>query len=218
MSGMPRMRRARGSSFVAMVRKNRNPPKISGGSDNQAIKGLKMKNSNAIGLMLISILVAGCGKDEPSVAGPASEAPEAAAAPVPVLALDKIETRLGKPALANVDVLDDAVLPKSGSLIPVTGKSFKIAGFAVDDVGVAPAAGVLILVDGKAFVASYGGDRPDIANALKNDNYLKSQFYAEVPTDALANGLHDVTLRVIAADRSGYYASDWSAQISVEKK
>jgi hypothetical protein len=132
--------------------------------------------------------------------------------------ISSIGDKLENPATASVDGLNGVTLPKFGSVIPVTGASFSIAGFAIDKIHESPAAGVIIVVDGQTYIADYGGERPDIAAALKNPNYLKSQFYALIPTEGLANGLHDVSLRVIAADRSGYFASEWSAKISIAKK
>lgn len=181
-----------------------------------------MKNFNVLGSMLVAILIVGCDeKPAPDAAqtAPAVEEANIAVAPattVAVVALDKVENQLPERALASVDAIGDLVAPKSGSVIPVTGDILKVAGFAVDEINAKPAAGVVVMVDNLPFVATYGGERPDIAAALNNPAFVNSQFYVEIPTTALASGLHDVTVRVVASDRSGYYTSDWSAKISKE--
>ena len=78
------------------------------------------------------------------------------------------------------------------------------------------AAGVLAIISGKPYVATYGGERPDIAKTLNNPKYLKSQFYIEVPTSTVGSGLHDLKIRVIAADKSGYYESNLIAILEVK--
>ena len=72
------------------------------------------------------------------------------------------------------------------------------------------------MIDGKPYVAIYGGERPDIAKAHNNPKYLKSQFYIEIPTSTVGAGLHDLKIRVIAADKSGYYESNLIAKLDVK--
>ena len=178
-----------------------------------------MKRSSLIAAAIFTTILAGCEKRaQPVVNVPtaATSGPAAAAPPDVMLDLDKVETNLGPTAYVMVDVLNGVTSPKSGSVTPVTGASFQIAGFAVDQAHEKAAAGVVVLVDQKAFVTKFGGERPDIAAALKSPNYLHSQFWAEIPTAGLAKGLHDISLRVVAADRSGYYVSNWVGKISVE--
>lgn len=72
------------------------------------------------------------------------------------------------------------------------------------------------MIDGKPYGTVYGGDRPDIAKVLNNPNYLKIQFYVDVPTVAVGTGIHDLKIRVISADKSGYFESDWFAKLEVK--
>ena len=176
-----------------------------------------MKRSSLIAAAIFTTALAGCEKQaQPVVNVPAQAASgQAATAPAEVM-LDKIETNLGTTAYLSVDGLNGVASPKSGSVTPVTGANFQIAGFAVDQAHEKAAAGVVVLVDNKPYVAKFGGERPDIAEALKNSNYLHSQFWAEIPTAGLAKGPHDISLRVVAADRSGYYVSTWVGKVSVE--
>ncbi len=182
-----------------------------------------MKKASAVGLVLISMIVVGCERAVPPVSvapsADGSAAVPGAQSPTPAsgqVALDKIDKKLGTTAYLSVDGFNGVASPQPGAVIPVTGKSFQIAGFAVDEAHARAAAGVVILVDGQSFVAVYGGERPDIAKALDNQNYLHSQFWAEIPTAGFAKGLHDVSLRVVAGDRSGYYESKWVGKVSIE--
>lgn len=177
-----------------------------------------MKRSSLIAAAIFTTILAGCGEKQaqPVVALPS--APSQAAAPAePAIPLDKVDKLLMPVALASVDGVNGVILPKTGSTLVANGPDITIAGFAVDQVATEPASGVVVMIDAQPFVAMYGGERPDIAKALNNPNYVKSQFYAKIPTAGLSNGLHDITIRVIASDRSGYYASAWSAKVSVEK-
>jgi hypothetical protein len=45
---------------------------------------------------------------------------------------------------------------------------------------------------------------------------LKSQFYVEVPTATVGAGLHDLKIRVIAADKSGYYETGLVAKLDIK--
>jgi hypothetical protein len=178
-----------------------------------------MKRSNLIFAAVFAAILAGCEKQAQPVVVLPSTAPGQAAAPADATSavmLDKIETNLGTTPYLSVDGLNGITSPASGSVTPVNGASFQIAGFAVDQAHESAAAGVVVVVDRQTYVAKFGGDRPDIAEALKNPNYLHSQFWAEIPTAGLGKGLHDVSLRVVAADRSGYYVAKWTGKISIE--
>lgn len=48
-------------------------------------------------------------------------------------------------------------------------------------------------------------ERPDIAKPLDNPKYLRRRFYAEDATSAVSKGIHDLKIRVIGSDKSGYY-------------
>ena len=127
-----------------------------------------------------------------------------------------VTTKLKDPAFGAVDAINNVTSPKSGSVIPVTGEKIEIAGNYVDAVKKDVASGVLVVIDSKPFVATYGGERPDIAKALNNPKYLRSQFYVSIPTAEIGKGLHEVKIRVIANDMSGYYESDWVGKLDIK--
>lgn len=162
------------------------------------------------------VLVAGCGDQKQSGVTTQSGAPTVAAPTTVQEKFESVTVRLDSPAFGSIDGINDASSPKAGSTVTIKGDKITIAGNYVDAVKGEAAAGVVALIDGKPYVAIYGGERPDIAKALKNPNYLKSQFYVEVPTATVGAGLHDLKMRVIAADKSGYYESDLIAILDVK--
>lgn len=133
-----------------------------------------------------------------------------------IVTLSTISTRLEEPAFGSVDAINDVVAPESGTIIDVASERLTIAGNYVDAERGEAAAGVIVVIGGQPFEAVYGGDRPDIAQALNNPKYLKSQFYLDIPRTEIPKGTHEVRIRAVASDRSGYYESDWFANISMQ--
>ena len=167
-------------------------------------------------VLFAAIALSGCGEEKKAVVTPPPVvAPVVVAKPIN---LETISNRLSEPAFGAVDGINGAAGPVSGSVIPIpaTDEKIRIGGFAVDSIKGDVAAGVLVLIDDKPHLATYGGERPDIAATLKNPKYLKSQFYMEIPAASLAKGLHDVKFRVVSSDKTGYYESAWSAKIEVK--
>lgn len=162
------------------------------------------------------VLVAGCGDQKQSGVAPQSGVPMVAV-PAPVQEkFENVTVKLNASAFGGVDGINDVISPKAGSTVTIKGDKITIAGNFVDAVKGEAAAGVIAMIDGKPYVAIYGGERPDIAIAHNNPKYLKSQFYVEVPTATVGAGLHDLKIRVIAADKSGYYESDLIAKLDVK--
>lgn len=161
-------------------------------------------------------LLSGCGEQKQS--GAASQpgaAKPTASAPVQEK-FESVTVKLNSPAFGGIDGINESMSPKVGSTVTIKGDKITIAGNYVDAVKGEAAAGVVALISGKPYVATYGGERPDIAKALNNPKYLKSQFYVEVPAATVGAGLHDLKIRVIAADKSGYYESDLIAKLDVK--
>lgn len=130
--------------------------------------------------------------------------------------IENIEVKLDAPAFGAVDGINDVISPAPGSTISIDGEKIVIAGNFVDAIKGDVASGVVVLIDDKKFLAIYGGDRPDIAQALNNPKYIKCQFYVEIPTASVGVGVHDLRIRVVAADRSGYYESALIAKLDVK--
>jgi hypothetical protein len=166
-----------------------------------------------LSVLAISVaLLVGCGERKQS--GPAAGVSISAAQRAQNDLL-KVATRLAEPAYGGVDVINEVVLPKPGSVIDVKVDKVTIAGNYVDAVKGEAAAGVVALIGEKAFVAEYGGERPDIAKTLNNPKYLKSQFVLVVPASSLGKGTHDLRFRVVASDRSGYFESPVLAKLVI---
>lgn len=81
-----------------------------------------------------------------------------------------------------------------------------ISGFGFDPAKV-PAKGVDVAIDGKAYGATYGGARPDVANYFKVPALAATGYSLTLPAGTLADGPHNVTVRVIAADGTAYFES-----------
>jgi hypothetical protein len=162
-----------------------------------------------------ALLAGGCDPSPPAVKAPVVPA-KVDVPSVPKTAPSEAMTRLKEPAFGGVDAIDGVTLPKASTVVEITGDKIRIAGNYVDAVHGDAAAGVIAMIGDKPFVAGYGGERPDIASALNNPKYLKSQFYVEIPASSVGKGLHDVKMRVIASDRSGYYESGVVAKLDVK--
>ena len=163
-------------------------------------------------VLCFALLLSGCGDQKQSA--PTSQ-PVKAAIPAQEN-FENITTKLVEPAFGNIDGINNIVSPKPDSTVAIKADKITIGGFAVDAVKGDAAAGVIVMIDGKPFVTTYGGERPDIAKALNNPKYLKSQFYVEVPTTAIGAGLRELKLRVVASDKSGYYQSDAAIKLDVK--
>jgi len=171
-----------------------------------------MRNYTKLSLFIsAAVFMAGCGETNRP-----SDTKAATVAPVQDN-FEGVTTKLPSPALGGVDAINSITLPKSGSVVPITEKKIEIAGFGVDAIKGEAAAGVLVLIDGKPHTAVYGGERPDIAKALNNLKYLKSQFYVSIPATEIGGGQHEVKFRIIASDKSGYYENDWVAKLDVKQ-
>jgi len=165
-------------------------------------------------LLVTGLLLAAC-QDKPAPAPASAVAPASAPAAPAAEDFSKITNRLEGVAFGGVDAINGEVL-KAGATVFVQGDKIEIAGNYVDAVKGAAAAGVVVMIGGKPFTATYGGERPDIAKAHNNPKYLKSQFYLEVPASAIDKGTQELSVHVIASDRSGYYDSGVVAKIDLQ--
>jgi hypothetical protein len=96
----------------------------------------------------------------------------------------------------------------------VSNRPVVVAGWAAD--GKAAAGGVYVLVDGvHAYAAVYGADRPDVAAAIGGGMYSNTGFTARIPAGALTPGRHSISLRIIDANRTGYYSGSSPAMLVV---
>ena len=106
-----------------------------------------------------------------------------------------------------IDRVNERALSADRIVEVEASSTVRIAGWAVDTKAGRPAAEVWVNVDDRELPALYGGDRPDVARALKQPASRHSGFEAIFSAAALGVGRHFVSLRFISHDRSGYYSS-----------
>jgi hypothetical protein len=91
-----------------------------------------------------------------------------------------------------------------------------IRGWAIDDARGSPPAAVTLCVDDRLdFFAQAGLERPDVAAALGNPALSPCGFVACIPLAGLPPGDHQVAVRVIATDRSGYFEGGRLLRLSI---
>ena len=84
-----------------------------------------------------------------------------------------------------------------------------IQGWAVDQQAQNTAGGVFINIDGQIDIpALYGRDRPDVATLLMDNRYRFSGFFASFSTALVGEGQHVLSLKIVTADKKGYYEAD----------
>lgn len=109
-----------------------------------------------------------------------------------------------------------ATAPRQEPIVIPAGASVTVTGWAVDGPARSTAGGVFVTVDGaRHFAAVYGGDRPDVAVALKNEAFRHSAFTASIPIGALPPGRYTLTLTVVTNDRQAYYEPSPQARIEI---
>lgn len=176
-----------------------------------------MKQIFPIGAALFAVaMFVGCGDQKLPGSASQPNKPQAATSAQVLERFENVTVKLNSSAVGHIDGINGVTSPKTGSIIVVSGDKIVITGNFVDAVKGEPAAGVVVVIGGKPYGTVYGGERPDVAKVLNNPKYLKIQFYLEVPTVTVSKGLHDLKIRVIAADKSGYFESDWFAKLDVK--
>jgi len=88
-------------------------------------------------------------------------------------------------------------------------QTITISGWAVDQQAQKQAGGVFVTIDDKLDIpALYGLDRKDVADHFQNRRYRFSGFSASFATSVLGKGRHTVSLKIVTADKKGYYVAD----------
>lgn len=117
-------------------------------------------------------------------------------------------TRLDGDTLYYVDIINDKIVDQKG---PITidkekDNEIRITGWAVDLPANMPAGAVFITIDNKMDIPTrYSIERKDVSDTLKNDNFRYSGFMASFVPTILNNGSHNVTIKILSADMTGYY-------------
>lgn len=119
-----------------------------------------------------------------------------------------IDTINGHPLTQN----KSPIIIDSGSENTIT-----VTGWAIDKQAQKIAGGVLVSVDRKIDIpAFYGIERPDVANAFKDDKYHFSGFSASFAVSILKKGRHTLSLKIINAAKNGYYEPDKNINLIVK--
>jgi hypothetical protein len=135
---------------------------------------------------------------------------------VDVAQLSNVTTN-GQRDFYNVDLVNGRALPKERPLlIDASDGELTIGGWAVDPQAEVGAAGVYVSIDGKREVqCAYGLERKDVASFYNNPRYAASGWVVSIPPSLLEKGRHTLTLKVLSADRQGYYQPDHGIDVEV---
>jgi hypothetical protein len=101
-----------------------------------------------------------------------------------------------------IDNIDGRSLATGTATAP-SNQSLTVTGWAVDAPAHRKASAVYIDLDGHLFPAFYGSERRDVAAASKEPAYGNSGFRGQISG---APGSHKVSLRIVNAEGTGYYA------------
>jgi len=117
----------------------------------------------------------------------------------------------------SVDVINNQSLPQNVVIEAKHEDGVYIAGWAVDDQAQSEAGGVFVELDNQLVIpAQYGLERPDVAAHFRNERYRSSGFSVFFAASALEKGRHTLSLKVIAADRRGYYDTGYRAILEIK--
>jgi SAM-dependent methyltransferase len=95
-------------------------------------------------------------------------------------------------------------------------ETIRITGWAIDESAQKAAGGVFINVDGtQDLPAHYGLDRLDVAAALGNYHCRFAGFTSSISASSLKKGRHTLGLKVLTADKKGYYEADQKINIEI---
>lgn len=118
----------------------------------------------------------------------------------------------------SVDSVNSKPLPK-GTVTAVdsgTTPNIIVSGWAIDGKAQSVAGGVLVAIDAATEMpATYGAERPDVAEVLKNPNYKMSGFGVAIPTATVGKGRHTLSLKILSADKKGYYEPAQKIELDV---
>jgi hypothetical protein len=106
----------------------------------------------------------------------------------------------------NLEWIGEVVTPFSSRpvAVPADGE-FLVTGWAVDQPHHVRATEVDVVVGNKVLPALYGLDRPDVAKYFGASEYRRSGFTLRVAGSDVGRAVRELSIRVVAADRSCYY-------------
>jgi hypothetical protein len=107
-----------------------------------------------------------------------------------------------------IDTINGLAINNQKQPIPLsTDKNLIVSGWAVDGEAKDAAGGVVIAIDEKLYPSTYGGARPDVADACKTPSYKNSGFKSEIPVSEIGKGLHTLSIKVLTRDGKAYYSA-----------
>lgn len=138
----------------------------------------------------------------------------------PALELQKLAVVTGNTSFSMDAVNGIAPSLANNHLIIIDSQNvttLTVTGWAIDLPSQKAAGGVFINVDGqKDYPAFYGLDRPDIAAFFGGSSYQLSGYFASFATSLLEKGPHTLSLKIVTADKAGYYASEGKIYLEIK--
>jgi hypothetical protein len=114
--------------------------------------------------------------------------------------------------LSGIDSVNDRRLAQLDTPIIINAQdeeTITISGWAVDQKAGRAAGGVFVNVDGQIDIPTlYGSNRQSVVDIFKNSRYRYSGFWASFATSVLGEGQHTLSLKIVTADKKGYYEAD----------
>lgn len=121
--------------------------------------------------------------------------------------------------LSHVETVNGRLIAQLSSPIIIDAQREQrvtITGWAVDQNAQKAAGGVFVTIDGRTDIpVLYGFDRRDVADYFENPDYRFSGFSASFTTSVLDEGQHTLSLKIVTADKSGYYQPEQTIVLEV---
>ena len=117
-----------------------------------------------------------------------------------------VSRRLDSATLYSIDSINNISPCNQNQLLQISSiKGLNISGWAVDKLEKDKAGGVIISIDGKDYKAVYGIERPDVANTHHNTHYRYSGFECRIPSSAIADGNHFLSIKILTNDGCAFW-------------
>ena len=120
-------------------------------------------------------------------------------------------------SLACMETAGCNTLPNPPRIVLPVGIPLDVTGWAVDANAGTPAGAVLVAVDGRVDVLAEHtvGDYSAVAEVFNRPSYRTAGFAASVPTSALSEGIHMVTLLFVTHDGVSYSAMPQAITVDI---
>ena len=140
---------------------------------------------------------------------PAATALVPAATPAPTAAAGASAGLAKRPEMAGfyLDAINEAQDPVNRPATISAAGPVTFSGFGFDPVAKAPGAAVDVVVDGVAYSTAYGHARTDVASYFKAPALVNTGYTVTLPAGAVRPGRRQVIVRVVSADKTGYFDS-----------